>query len=1215
MDASCLRVTIKRPGTVYPLRRSLMALSVLIAYSCGPINVRMERLIEGGHYRDAAEAGYDWLRAGGNGQAAQTERVELLIATARMKAAISSKDVEKIAAFRRVYGTEDRFSKLVAHALERESVLYLETVARPRDSVIVYRRFRETYPETSVLAQVQELEVRAALRDARALKSADAYKRIRLNYGTWSNTRTLTRVAIREEAKLVYETHVRIQDDLISHQEFRSIFGALTELPSIQLVRDRELQLALDRAKAEDMLIVYDQFITTYTSWPESKRALKEIRRLRARRALKDAMAIGTRSAFDSFRRQHTDPTSIDAVDKAEIKSMFQMFETAIRNSHRIALGIGRPFIEKYRNHRFLKDAVDPVKTQLQQRLVDLPDRWSARLFRLAYPNEPGNQELLKAEMALAWSEASQPADPEKLLDYVLWYPQSDTAQQAEELLFKTGQKPVGDTVRVHVAHTVSKALGQRIQASITGCDGQRHIGLPAHSFRLNGRNMKPASDTPGRSPIDIVFLVDLSGSLLSERTQIITNLAQMDADLRVNGLNPRYSVVGFAKSVVEQRSWFNEPKPVADAMSQLPLSSLQAHEDSVGALLATTRLNYRDQAFRVVVMVTDEPLTFTAATMAKAKIKRPKNCAQAAKTAACLKACKGSKKRPAQTRFACIDRCVKTASTDHKKAYLACIKRVSEVKSDNTRPLLERKAECLERVDVTAIGTAAECRQPLAKAPKVKASLRRSLSRAGLQAYFLHPTGLSRETELEPLGKVSWARRFKYSRMDKSKGLAQSLRRVLNDILGTHLVRPKTLRNSWSTKAKLEIKRPLLWHKVSGLPPGRLLDLYRIEDRQRCHREYALTDTTGIFFREACTGPWTSLEKSEHIRPKTAFSNANSIWILTHGGQVYRLEGLTGHLEETTPQGIRVGDVVEGHGTVFLHGIKTNDAFGVWTWNTDKSAWTESALPVELGGLQTGVFVPTNAVSQHGVCLQSSSEDVWCYQTQKGAWKRSLSTGLPQDFIKPETSVIALSKTHTAGLVFAPDGTFYRTISGGRGWRHHETPLGPIKSVALSRLGKADVCASNKTTLFCSADLGRTWTKLDRIKVPDVLIEYQGHVHGVINGSLYRLERMLDRRAYAFASSVSPTDGLIRSADAKRYLASSFLSNQHTSVQVSVHGMSSQRSRIQAWLLGLSGDARPADSRVDFGPVQPAVSGRSYVQFTVSTSVDQPEVGAGRCR
>ncbi|MEE2757347.1 MAG: vWA domain-containing protein [Myxococcota bacterium] len=1210
----CLRTT-GRLRVNHHVHGLWLALSVLLTVGCAPIHVRMESLIERGDYHDAAEAGHEWLRAGGDGQAEQTVRVELLIAKARMKAAISSKDVSKIAAFRRQHSVDKRFSKLIEHALDRESILYLETVARPRDSVIVYRRFRETYPDVKLLSHVQELEVKAALRDARALKTADAYKRIRMNYGTWPNTRSLTRAAIREEAQLVYETQVRKRDDLFTHREFLSVFGSLTDLPSIQMARKRELQLALERAKAEDMLLVYDQFTTTYDGWPEAKQVLEEVRRLRAARALKEATAVGTVAAFESFRRRHDDPKSLEAADKAEIKSMFQMFESAIVKNHRIALGIGRPFIKKYGRQRFLTETVEPIKNQLKQRLVDLPDRWSARLFRLAYPDDPGNLDLLKAEMALAWSEASQQRDAEKLLDYILWYPASPEAQKAEDLYFKSHQRPPLDTARVHVRAIATQGGGQRIHATVTGCNGQKNMGLPAHSFRLDGRQMDSASGMGTKTPIDVVFLVDLSGSLLTERTQLIESMPRIDAELRSNGHAPRYSIVGFAKSVVEQRSWFNDPKQVTDALGQLPLSSLQAQEDSAGALLATTGLSYRKGASRIAIMVTDEPLMMTSASVTAAKIPRPSGCKQAAQVETCLKACKRTENAATRTRFACVDRCIKRAKKAHKKMYLECIESTKKGPASRERSLLERQAAWLEKVDLAAIATAAECRQPLNKAPKVEASLKRFLKTAGLQTFFLKPGDLKKTPEWKPLGAVPWAHTFKYSRNNSASGLSESLNSVLVDILSTHSIRPKSTKSPWSPKSKLTVEHPLVWHKVFQLPRGRVLGLYRFDSLQTCRRDYALTQTEGIFFRDMCRGPWRSLENSAHVRPKVAFSDSNSIWMLTHDGRVHRIDSFTGRLEDTTPKGVRVGEVVVGQGTVFLHGAKINDALGVWTWKAERGIWAESNLPVELDGVQNVFFVPTNAVSQHAVCLHSTPQQVWCYQAHKKVWIPKRSTGLPKDFGPPKTPVVELKKIHQAGLLFAPDGTFFRTISGGRVWTRSRTALGPFKSIASSRLGLGDVCALNETAVLCSTNLGRTWKKQNTIEVPDFLIEYQGHVHGIMAGSLYRLERMLDRRAYGFGSSSTPTDGLLRPLQAKRHLMSSFLSNKTMSLNVSVHGTADQHSHLKSWLLGLSSEINLDEGRVNLEPVQSMSSGHPYVQFTLSTAGKRSDDSRDECQ
>ena len=182
--------------------------------ACSPITSQVQTHLDEREYKRAIAIAHDWLDQPGNrGDVSRTE-VETLLAKARLRLALASRDVAQIAAFRHRYKGRTAFKKLVSKALEKESAIYFRTVAVPRDSVIVYKRFRDTYPGVDLTLEVLRLEVRAAIRDARALKSIDAFRRLQPTYGKMEALKPLLKKA--RAAKLNSRLRSRHRSEMIS---------------------------------------------------------------------------------------------------------------------------------------------------------------------------------------------------------------------------------------------------------------------------------------------------------------------------------------------------------------------------------------------------------------------------------------------------------------------------------------------------------------------------------------------------------------------------------------------------------------------------------------------------------------------------------------------------------------------------------------------------------------------------------------------------------------------------------------------------------------------------------------------------------------------------------------------------------------------------------------------------------------------------------------
>ena len=328
------------------------------------------------------------------------------------------------------------------------------------------------------------------------------------------------------------------------------------------------------------MLSVLDSFLERYGSWPEASELVAKIRKQRAQRALDVAIETATVEAFDAFRQRHPEIHWQALADEAEVKTMFRPFAYAIRTNQRVPLGVARSFLERYAGHPALRKAVDPLRARLKQRVIDLPDTWSARLFRVTYPDDSAVQEILTAERALAWSNAQRDATVDAFADYVTWYGQTDEGRLAEKRLYEL--KRSFESLEINEFGTYKGHRGAvYTQVAARSCDGLAVGGLPASAFStgtgaayVDARDAKPVR-------LDVVFALDLSADFIRARRGLIDGLLNLDDRLRAERFSPRYSLLTFGAGAPVNTPWSGDVNVIKKAIEDQPMSPMDDKPDA----------------------------------------------------------------------------------------------------------------------------------------------------------------------------------------------------------------------------------------------------------------------------------------------------------------------------------------------------------------------------------------------------------------------------------------------------------------------------------------------------------------------------------------------------------------------------------------------------------------------------------------------------------
>ena len=115
------------------------------------------------------------------------------------------------------------------------------------------------------------------------------------------------------------------------------------------------------------------------------------------------------------------------------------------------------------------------------------------------------------------------------------------------------------------------------------------------------------ATSGEGPSAVDIVFLLDVSGSMENNVRAVGENVSMMMAELTRRGSDATFGVVKFAIVTIRVFKQTRDPRSVENLLANLKIGG---DERALTALVkAATRVHFRAGVQRRFILVTDEPL------------------------------------------------------------------------------------------------------------------------------------------------------------------------------------------------------------------------------------------------------------------------------------------------------------------------------------------------------------------------------------------------------------------------------------------------------------------------------------------------------------------------------------------------------------------------------------------------------------------------------
>jgi hypothetical protein len=142
----------------------------------------------------------------------------------------------------------------------------------------------------------------------------------------------------------------------------------------------------------------------------------------------------------------------------------------------------------------------------------------------------------------------------------------------------------------------------------LAGLIGGAFFSLLAEPFVQREPELPPQEESADRRPVDLVFVLDTSGSMSSEISGVQRNMTEFLARLSERGLKGRYALVVFSDGAQVAKDFTESTDEMIRAISPLVAEGGRGGGDSsLAGLYVATQLSYEPSARKVLILITDE--------------------------------------------------------------------------------------------------------------------------------------------------------------------------------------------------------------------------------------------------------------------------------------------------------------------------------------------------------------------------------------------------------------------------------------------------------------------------------------------------------------------------------------------------------------------------------------------------------------------------------
>ena len=487
--------------------------ALLLLGGCASQSQQMRGLLQEGAVRETITEGEAWLKDRDNDDAAERLRVRKVLATAYLRRFGDSSILLNYEIFERRFG--EVLTQRQAHTLmQATAAATWRERAEPAQTAQAMRHFRQEFPNSTLIAKARRRELQLALDEAQTEGSIEAQQAYRTQYAGWPEAGEWVSQSRQREAALAFEEAQGVST-VAAWRRFRETYAPWSEAESLMAsAHDHQAEAAL--AEADGDIEALEAVARDYPFGDWSKKA-------------QDALAkLVLADAVNPLATGH--PVSDEALDELE-PHLWRPGISAEAARHRARI---------------------TARARAATRSAPL------RLARLLFSDFDGGER----EADLAWGEAEQTDTAVGWAAFSRRYPQDPRAAEAEAASWqrqRLDQAQFG-WPQARVAYERRLPNGEvELTIDVADCDGRRISGLTADAFEIiDQRTSHRPEEFRGLEqdrPVDLSFVIDLSGSMIDEREAVQQAVVQFAETFRFRGREARMGLVTFADTVASDRS------------------------------------------------------------------------------------------------------------------------------------------------------------------------------------------------------------------------------------------------------------------------------------------------------------------------------------------------------------------------------------------------------------------------------------------------------------------------------------------------------------------------------------------------------------------------------------------------------------------------------------------------------------------------------------
>ncbi|HOC99607.1 MAG TPA: OmpA family protein [Myxococcota bacterium] len=1113
----------------------LMLLSLLLQ-GCAGLPTVLRELIDQGANEKAQARGEKWLEghAGKPKYKEEADVITVLVAEATLNLAIKADTVEAYRAFKGKYSRVKGCDEFLKTALLNEATANYRDFVTKRNDINAYQAFRKEYPGAREFVDSVRREAELALADSLKVPGIEAVRKFLAQYDGRDGARDSLKKAREALVNRAFEGAVGSMD-YQKIKAFRTEFESWPEVaPYIARARETECRRGFERAEKSQNVNLISMFRSQYESWPEAAELVARAYDLEAGIALSEAFRARDVARLQQLGSIYGKGTWPEKFGAAVSDVYLERLEKAIN--------VGKAFPEDFVN-RFLEDVRsvpgiqargERLRAELFKTARALKDPPALYLAGTFFSDDPESPKLLTQAEAGYWKVVNEVDQMDRWLQYTRWFPASPRAATAEQryLWHQEIRNREAFGFIGNITRTIRQPNGDiDVYVDVRDKKGNRVSGLTRDAFRLFlGSLNVEIIDFWGMEddrPLDIMFAIDMSGSMSPEKQAVRDAVAHFASVLDFRGRDARLGIVSFSDEVIDKQGFSSDSNKFIGWMNSLMSTTVGgAGEDGVQAMMDSIGMLRSSPGERVVIFLSDEPLQVNSGGLERLRMEPGDDCGRARAWVACRNRCQENERKGlvgpttgaiGQTVFIggpqCEASCVSKLGREASRLFSRCMGRADVSSCVRDSSLMSM-----------AMGMNRGCGDPvITQGSRETAALIREMDRAQLRPYFIvTPRDSAPGTGYAAIAESLQGRVLAVPDDTRSsEPYVRVLMEIAEQLSRQYVVRYRPNKSIRKDASATVVVRPIhRWSAFGNVPQADVMAMVPTSDSIGCP-DFLVFTRTGLFASSGCSANWEDRHIGLSSRIIDARVGSEHVLLLTQDQKIWLYGIADGSLDEV-PLGFKtIADFQwEGSDGFWVSGLVPDGSILVEFRQVGASDTVKSyaiAAAERPGRVSGTVFPVVMSVGRDSkdVCMLVKPDLAMCSADGRTDWKQFKVQGLPSNALSGPARLSRISAHQDSMILVAADGSIFRSISNGSLWTRVLDPVPGGRQLSQYFTKPELLCATSSQDVVCSEDGGANFFPLGLKYKPGqgfAMASVGGHPVLASEGSIQRLFRVLNR-------------------------------------------------------------------------------------------------------